>query len=125
MSFANITIGGYLGKDAQQFTTPNGKTVTRFTVAVTTGYREHKTTNWYECALWGEQGNRLLPYLTKGKAVVVSGELSMTNREYQGKNYPSLNVTVDRLAFAGGKPGGGEQQQTNATETNGMEDIPF
>ena len=108
MNFSNIVIGGHLGKDATIMTTQTGLCVTRFSVGVNTGYGDRRVTNWYECAIWGDRGTKIAQYLTKGKAVIVTGEFNSTSREHQGRIYTSLNINVDNLSFAGGK----DEQQT-------------
>lgn len=131
MNFCNIVIGGHLGKDAEQFSTNNGQIVTRFSVGVNVGFGERRNTNWFECAIWGDRGSKLLPYLKKGKAVIVSGEL-MTTREYQGRLYSSMNVNVDNLSFAGDRDGQQQQQDQQPqqqepyqAEFSDNEDVPF
>ena len=86
MSFANITISGHLGKDAEQVTMTNtGNLLTKFSIAVNAGYGDKEVTNWYDCVIFGERGTKLLQYLTKGKEVIVNGELKATKREHEGK----------------------------------------
>lgn len=111
MNFCNIVIGGHLGKDAEQLSTNSGQIVTRFSVGVNVGFGERRNTNWFECAMWGDRGSKLLPYLRKGKAVIVSGELNMTTREYQGRLFSSMNINVDNLSFAGDRDNQQQQDQ--------------
>lgn len=136
MNFCNIVIGGHLGKDAEQFSTNSGQIVTRFSVGVNVGFGERRNTNWFECAMWGDRGSKLLPYLKKGKAVVISGELNMTTREYQGRLFSSMNVNVDNLSFAGDRDSQQQTQQQEQTqapqqqepyqaEFSDNEDVPF
>lgn len=121
MNFSNIVIGGHLGKDATVMTTNQGRCVTRFSVGVNTGFGERRTTNWFECAIWGDRGTKLAQYLTKGTAVIVTGEFSSTTREYQGRLYTSLNIDVDNLSFAGGK----DEHQNQQVQTHQIQQEPY
>jgi single-strand DNA-binding protein len=78
--------------------------VLSFTLANSVGFSDKKKTNWFACSLWGKHGEAVAKYVTKGKLIWVSGELS--TREYQGRdgsNKVSLEVKVNGLDFAGGK----------------------
>lgn len=102
-----ITIAGRLGKDAQQNTTQAGDAVANFSVAVETRNGREKVTNWWRCSIWGKRAEALGQYLTKGTAVAISGEFSLS--EYDGK--PQLNCRVAELTLLGSGQSGGEQQQ--------------
>lgn len=102
------TLAGHLGRDAE-LKAAGGSSVCEFSIAVTTNRREAESTAWYRCQVWGNRGEKLAPMLTKGKAVIVSGEL--VPREYRGKGdelRTSLDVNVNSLSFAGGSAADGE-----------------
>lgn len=100
----SVTIAGRIGKDAETRTTQSGDPVTGWSVAADTGFGDRKVTTWFDCSLWGERGRKLAPYLTKGSAVTVIGELGQ--REHNGKIY--LTVRVSDVAMQGG----GKQSDT-------------
>ncbi|MHB9879137.1 single-stranded DNA-binding protein [Pacificimonas sp. ICDLI1SI03] len=99
-----ITIAGRIGRDAET-NSPNGKPVCNFSVAVDQGFGNNKSTNWFRCALWGQRGEKLAQYLTKGSSVTVVGTLRIG--EYQGK--PQYDVDVSEVALQGGRSEGGNQ----------------
>ena len=81
----NIFIfSGHLGGDAETRYTPDGKPVTGFSVASTSGWGEKQKTTWIRCNAWGERFEKIAQYLTKGKKVTVSGEFSQ--REWTDKD---------------------------------------
>ena len=108
------TFTGRLARDAEIRTLNSGKTVVQFRLASDVGYGERKTTLWLQCQIWGREN--LAPMLTKGKAVIVYGELSQ--HDYQDRNggtQTSLDLNVRDLEFqSGGKQedgnGGGKAQ---------------
>jgi single-strand DNA-binding protein len=95
---------GNLGKDAETRYTPAGKTVVQFSVAVKSGYGEKASTTWARCSLWGDRGEVLAKYLTKGQLVGITGEAELkefVNKE--GNKQSSLEVRVNDLTLLGGR----------------------
>ena len=95
----NAVIAGNIGKDAET-RSAGGSNVTNFNVAVEQHTKGGKVTTWVRCALWGNRGDKLAQYLTKGSKVCVAGEL--TSREYEGKTY--LEINASDVTLMGGKP---------------------
>ena len=98
--YAHIT--GRIGRDAETRSTQTGKTVTGFVIATDHGFGDRKKAIWIDCALWGERGERVASYLTKGKAISVHGELS--EEEYQkrdGTQGHKLKLDVKGFDFCG------------------------
>ena len=101
----SCTIYGHLGQDAEYMTLPTGTGMLKFSVGNSTGYGDKKQTNWFRCVMWGERGQKLVEYLKKGSAVVVTGEVTMNTYESKkdGVEVSSLNLTVRDLTLAGSK----------------------
>ncbi|HYG89316.1 MAG TPA: single-stranded DNA-binding protein, partial [Azospirillum sp.] len=104
------TFTGRLGADAELRTTQSGEKVLGFRVANDVGFGERKTTQWVDCSIWGRRAESLAPHLTKGKGVVVSGEVTL--REYEkrdGTRGAQMSVRVAEIDFMGGgrEEGGG------------------
>ncbi|NOT58647.1 MAG: single-stranded DNA-binding protein [Acidobacteria bacterium] len=107
MSFNKITIVGYLGRDPELKTTPQGTALCKFSVATTerkkgaTGEQEELTT-WFRVTVWGRQAELANEYLSKGRQVYVEGRLRVeeyTDRE--GNTRSSLEVNATDLQFLG------------------------
>ena len=90
-----------IGKDAVVRHTQAGKVVVGFSAAFDNGFGDRKQTVWLDCSLWGERGEKVAPYLTKGSLVMVEGAIG--TREHDGKTYLTLDVRDVRLT---GKPQG-------------------
>jgi single-strand DNA-binding protein len=97
----SITIAGSLGKDAEIRYLPNGDPVAAFSVADSQG--RDKPTIWWSCSLFGKRAESLAPYLLKGQAVTVTG--NVTEREYEkdGQKRKAMDVRVSDVALQGGK----------------------
>jgi single-strand DNA-binding protein len=77
MSDLNVmSITGRLTKDAERKTLPTGTNLVTFSVANNTGYGDYAATNYFVVNMWGKQGEGIFPYLKKGQAVAVYGELT-------------------------------------------------
>jgi single-strand DNA-binding protein len=104
------TFTGRLGADGELRTTQSGEKVLGFRVANDVGFGERKTTQWVDCSIWGRRAESLAPHLTKGKQVVISGEVTL--REFDkrdGSRGAGLSVRVAEIDFTGGarEEGGG------------------
>ena len=112
---------GRLGRDAESRATPNGKSVCNFSIGVDTGWGENKKTLWVGCALWGERGEKLAQYLTKGTAVAVAGDIDI--RTYQAKDGTTkaeLTCNVQKVTLLGG----GEQKAKVAKPAPAAQAVP-
>lgn len=96
---------GNLGQDCRVGNV-GGTPVVNFSVASTSGFGDKKVTTWVDCALWGNRGTALQPYLTKGQKVAITGEHS--TREHDGKTYTTCRV--DNVTLIGDKQ---DNQQNN------------
>lgn len=103
---------GHLGKDAELRSLQSGQLVVNFSVAVAVGFGDTKRTLWVSCALWGERAEKLAPYLTKGKAVTVSGDVDLKTYETRdGRAGAELTLNVQRVTLQGG----GKQERDDRT----------
>lgn len=131
------TFAGYLGRDAEVKTVGQNK-VCNFSVAVATGWGDKKSTLWVSCGLWGERGEKLAQYLTKGSAVTVSGDVDV--RAYSAKDGTAkaeITCNVQRVTLQGGRErSDDEAPQTLAEKSKGkapadesefddIDDLPF
>jgi single-strand DNA-binding protein len=85
MNFNQLTIIGFVGKDAETKQLANGTPVIKFSVATTRAWKDEKgewkeKTQWHKVVLFGQGFAQLTPRLVKGAHVFVQGEL--TTREY-------------------------------------------
>jgi single-strand DNA-binding protein len=95
----NISFVGRLGSDAE-LKKVGDHTILELNVANNTGFGDKKETTWFKCTIWGSRGEKIQSYLTKGKQVFISGELTLrkfTNKE--GVEKTSAEIKVDNIDF--------------------------
>lgn len=118
-NFANVQLIGHLGQDPES--SYIGETpVLRFSLAVNTGFKEKKTTSWYRCTMFGTRAKAVAPMLSKGKAVLVSGEPCIN--EYIGKDghkRASIDVRISELVLISAK------DSNQATFDDYADTVPF
>lgn len=97
------TFTGRLGADGELRSTQSGEKVLGFRVANDVGFGDRKTTQWVDCSIWGRRAEALAQHLTKGKAVVISGEVTLREFEKRdGTRGAGLSVRVNEIDFTGG-----------------------
>lgn len=84
-----ITITGFLSRDAESSVTQRGDKVTRWNVPVKQGYGDSEQTNWFRVSIWGKRADYAAK-ARKGEYVTVMGELKIG--EYQGKPQYEINA---------------------------------
>lgn len=103
--------------------TQNGTAVTKFTVAVNRRFDREKT-DFINCEAWRNTAEFICKYFTKGKEIVLVGELHIDKSERDGKTTYFTTVTVDEAEFCGSKGEGSEAPAPRLEEVT-EDDIPF
>lgn len=135
----SISAAGRIVADAEVKFLPNGDPLCSFRVASDVGFGDRKSTNWFNCQIWGARGEKLAPHLLKGQQVTVFGTLTM--REWTSKDgvkQLSPDIRVNDIALQGGKQGdsapssaarqpaaGGGNQRPAPNFSDMDQDIPF
>jgi len=107
---------GNLTKDVRTTQSQSGMACAFFTVAVNSGYGDKKHVDYVEARLFGKRAEGgLIPYLVRGKQVIVSGNVTLETREHDGKTYTNLSLNVAELDLVGGSQDSGQQTQPAAS----------
>ncbi len=135
--FSKTIVVGHLGRDPELRFTPSGQQVCSFSIATSrswtdqSGQQQEKTT-WFRVTAWGKLGELCHQYLSKGRLVLVEGEVDASAWTAQtGEPRASLELNARNVRFLGGRDtvGGpmaarpsGSPMEAPAMEE---EDIPF
>ena len=137
--YQQITLIGNLGNDPEMRYTPSGVPVTTFNLAVNRrwtgqdGQQQDKTT-WFRVTAWRKTAELANQYLTKGRQVLVVGEVEEARAyiDRDGNPRGSLEVTANNIKFIGQRgdsamsapmPAGAGAHGDNPEVSD--EDIPF
>ena len=135
--YQKLIIIGNLGRDPEMRYTPDGTPVTSFSVATnrrwtTPNGEQQQRTVWFRVSAWRRLAETCNQYLTKGRLVMVEGELAEP-KAYQGRDgewRASLNVTARSVQFLGGRDETGpaaapEEGAGEPAPLTSEEEIPF
>ena len=98
-----VILMGRLTKDPEQRQTPNGTTVTRFSIAVNRRFAKD-TTDFINCVAWKKTGEFISRYFSKGSMIAVVGSIQSRTWDGQdGKKQYATEVNVEEAYFTGSK----------------------
>ncbi len=109
--YNKVIMMGRIVNDLELKTTPTGVSVCSFRIAVDRRFQtkgEERKSDFFNVVAWRQQAEFLTRYFSKGKMILVEGE--MTTRQYTDKNgNPNTwyEIVADRLSFTGEKATGG------------------
>ena len=127
-----VILSGRVTRDAELSYIPNaGVPKLSFGLAVERNYQKdknNKKVDFINMEMIGQHTEKLSQYVTKGKAILVEGELNIDNYEKDGERRSFTKVKVDRLEFLASN--NNNENKTNANtldfqEVGNDEDIPF
>lgn len=102
MSDMNVcTFIGRITRDAEtSMVGAKNTALTKWGIANNTGFGQYEKTNFFNCQMWGKQGESIKQYLTKGKQICVTGQLEDTSWEGQdGIKHQQWSLTVSQVTL--------------------------
>ena len=110
-SFNQVILMGNLTRDPELRQTPNGQSVTSFSLALNRSYKAAdgnwtEATDYIDVVAWGPLGERVAQYLTKGRPCLVNGRLQSRSWEQDGQKRSKVEVNAQDVTFLGGAGGG-------------------
>ena len=122
----SLTICGNLTRDPEVRTAQNGNLVTSFTVAVD-NRDPNKKAEFFKVSVWGKTGEACAKYLSKGRRVLVSGEVRLNNwTDKSGEKHALMMVHANDVEFLD-SPRRNEDGSYNSTGYTDVDvpDLPF
>jgi single-strand DNA-binding protein len=133
MAFNLVVLTGRLTAAPEIKTTPSGKSVCSFTIAVDRGYGDNKETDFITCVAWEKTAEFIGKYFNKGSEIGIEG--SIQTRRWTDKNGNSrtaFEIRVINTQFIGGKKETSvdplievAQKVESFTESSEEFDLPF
>lgn len=108
--FNKVILMGNLTRDPETRTTPNGQSVTNFSLAVNRSWKgqdgsTQEQVSFIDCVAWGKTGEIIAQYMQKGRPILVSGRLDQRSWEQDGNKRSKVEVIVEDFNFVGGGDG--------------------
>ena len=139
MSYQEITLIGFLGRDPEMRYTPGGQAVANFPLAVNRRYRDGqgelvKETLWFQITAWDRLAENANQFLEKGSQIMVKGRLNADPEtgapriweRKDGSPGASYEVTAREIIFLTGRDAGESQESSPAsTPTPRNDEMPF
>ena len=129
-----IILTGRTCKDAELgFLGATGTPKMTFTLAVERNYQKDKNNKkvyFINCEMLGQHTEKLCQYVTKGKSILIEGELNIDQYTKDDEKRSYTKVKVDRLEFLAGSNNAENKSNDKVLEFDnfqevGNDDIPF
>lgn len=130
-SINQVILMGRLTRDPEQRTTPTGKTIVSFSIAVDR-LGADDTADFFNVTAWEKLGELVMQYLSKGRRVLVQGRLRQDSWDDKetGKKQSRIEVVASDVTFLDGPSGNatpteatGAKSTSKKTEDVVIEDI--
>lgn len=103
-----VQLIGRLGKDPESRSTPTGKQVTNFSLAVSNRWKSNgetkESTEWINVEAWGRLGEVCHEYLKKGSLIYLEGRLKTDRYEDKGETKYFTKVVAQMMQMLDKKP---------------------
>lgn len=134
---------GRLTRDPELRTTPTGRNVCQFSIAVSrtfTNANGEREADFINCVVWDKQAENLVRYQHKGNQIAVEGRIQTRNYDDKdGKRVYVTEILANNISFLDSKnstnnggsfsnlpePPMQEQESTSEVETVSVEKDPF
>lgn len=105
----HITVMGRLARDPELRRTQSGTAVASFTLACDRDFKDKQTgeraVDWIDCVAWGNTGEMVSKYFSKGRMAVVDGRLQIRDwTDKEGNKRRSAEIIVNSVYFGDSKP---------------------
>ncbi|MFZ2545380.1 MAG: single-stranded DNA-binding protein [Candidatus Saccharimonadales bacterium] len=107
-SINQVILMGRLTRDPETRTTPSGKTVTSFSLAVDRQTQDDQA-DFFDVTAWEKTGELVQQYLSKGRRVIIQGRLRQDSWDDKdtGKKRSKVEVVANDVTFLDGPNGEG------------------
>lgn len=117
-----VILMGRLTADPELKQTQSGIAVCRFTVAIDRGYKSNETgekqADFINVVAWRQTAEFVSKYFSKGKMIIIEGELQNNNFESNGVKHYSFIVKANNVTFGESKSAANSQQNQPKSNTN-------
>lgn len=121
-SINQVILMGRLTRDPELRTTPSGKNVCSFSLAVDRKFGQDDGADFFDITAWDKLGELVNQYLGKGRRCLVQGRLSFRSWEQDGQKRSKVEVIAEDVTFLDGPgeggAGGGSSAPSNSNSNS-------
>jgi single-strand DNA-binding protein len=130
MPYQIVIVQGNVGRDPEVKVSSSGKSVGRFSVAVSDKGPKGEHTEWFSCVAFDKTAEIVGRYVKKGDPILVDGRLKTDEYEKDGEKRKKTDLLVSRVTLLGGKRDGAPREAAPAAAApagGGFadDDLPF
>ena len=119
-----MTLQGRLTKDVDLRQTTSGTNVASFTVAWSEKFGEAERKLFLPCIAWNKSAVFVSQYFMKGSEIIVEGSLGSRKwTDSEGKDRETIELTVEKIHFAGGRQTDGATPAESKKSSNGFTEV--
>ena len=122
-----VILTGRLVRDAElKYIAVTGIPKMSFSIAVERNYQKDKSNkkvDFINCEMLGQHTEKLCQYVTKGKSILVEGELNIYQFEKDGEKRSFTKVKVDRLEFLSSSNNNENKSNINTLEFTEFQEV--
>lgn len=126
-----VTLIGRLGQEPETFTTNNGNTIVRLSLATTEKWKDKNTgesqekTEWHRIVLFGRIAEVAQQYLSKGSLIYLEGKLQTSKyTDNNGVEKYSTEIIGSELKMLGGRNDSQAEQQPRQQQQQSRQQQP-
>lgn len=106
LNINKVILGGRLTADAELKQTPQGVSVTTFSIAVNRRGKDAQT-DFINCQAWRQTAETICKYFKKGSSICISGQIQVRSwTDQQGNKRYATEVIADEVYFVDSKADG-------------------
>lgn len=114
----SVSLSGRLVKDAELRTTPTGKNVARFTIAVQRR-SNREVTDFINCVAWNGTADLIGKWFKKGSPIEIVGEINTRNWDgTDGHKHYATEINVSNVGFPPSSKNDGKAANTSGQTVN-------
>jgi single-strand DNA-binding protein len=114
-----IVITGNLTADPELRNLQSGTSVCKLRIACNTRRKDSASGNWtdkpnyFDVTVWGNLGETVAKYTTKGRPVAIDGRLEWREWENDGAKRQAIEIIADSVQFLGSQPSNGSAESAS------------
>lgn len=122
-SINQVLLMGRLTRDPELRSTPGGKSVVNFGLAVDR-FGQDSGADFFEIVAWEKLAELVSQYLNKGRRCLIQGRLTQRQWEQDGQKRSRIEVIANDVTFLDGPSGSANQSAPAAPAASKGESVP-